>query len=371
MYRTMSGEETLNHLFDKARKEPLETSADDVRKWIGWVTAGTMLMGLLAKLNVVFTKTTIMYSAAFLTAGIGLTTLIAFNSGSEKEVNKPGTAKTEHNRQAPLPAPAEDKAITITPRPEIPAPGNDQPSEDLPEESPFEMLNRIPSSTLAWESPEGKSIAVSTRSEEKDYGPFSKINLKNAVDVYLLQGSKESVRVEGDPDPNSLLEISNSKGTLTIGNATLKGNIPNKSQKQKVYVTVVDISRIDCSGAIHLRSEGQLQLKKVELTTSGATNVEMDLNLGELILKLSGATDVTLSGKTGFMDLDCSGASSFDASGLQVTKAKVTSKGANNTQLYITGNLEIEASGASDVKCKGNPAISKKTVTGAASFKSL
>lgn len=369
----MSGEETLNHLFDKARKAPLETNVNDIQKWIGLATIGTILFGLLSKLNVVFTKTMIMYSAAFLTVSIGLTTYIAFNYNSEQEVTKPVViVEAEQVKPTPLPVELVEEEITaISPTPQTSVWERESLMEQEREESPFEVPQTVSFIPFSWESQPDKSVVVHTKSEEKDYGSFNKIKLRDAVDVYILQGSKESVRIEGEPDPNNLIEVKNVGGTLTIGNIKSKGNIVNKNTKQKVFVTLVDISRIDCSGAINLESKGQLNLKKMELVLSGATDVELDLTLDDLILNLSGATDVKLSGQAASVSLNCSGASTFDASNLKVNDAKVECSGANYTKLYITGNLELDASGASDVKCKGNPTISKKTLTGAARYSPL
>jgi hypothetical protein len=314
----------------------------------------------------------IMYSAAFLTVSIGLTTYIAFNYNNEKETTQPKVVeKMEHVKPTPLPVEFVQEETPMA----IPQTKNEiQEMGQSVEEysgSPFEAPQTIPFVPFSWESSSDKSVVLNQKSEEKDYGSFNKIRLRDAVDVYILQGSKESVRLEGEPDPKNLIEIKNVGGTLTIGNVKSKGNIVNKNMKQKVYVTVVDISSIDCSGAIKLESKGQLNLKRMALVLSGATDVELDLSLDELILDLSGATDVKLNGQAASVNLNCSGASTFDASDLKVNDAKIECSGANYTKLYITGNLELDASGASDVKCKGNPTISKKTLTGAARYSPL
>lgn len=379
-------EKIINNLFEQARNEKVETSIHDIRKWIGWITLGTILTGLLTKMKVVFTKSVIMYSTVILTAGIGLGTFFLYGTGNESAQKKvpadigKGIVQEEKEIQLQnelLPkAPANTVHNTVV-SPEIP--DQEQP-EGVPEMTffPFELPVRNP---LPVGSPAEQAIIRPVAGDEV-YGTFNRLKIYGAVDVVITQGTKESVKVEADEKGKSILVIDNKNKTLEIYTNNKKSI---KDFRIKVFVTVADLEKLDLSGATNVSSAGELKSDNLDMDVSGASNVNLslavtDLNItisgaSEVDLKLNaskinadihGASDVVLSGTASTLDLTCGGACDLKAEKLKARSGKITCTGASSSKVHFSESLDIDATGASDLRYNGNPKIGTKSVTGAA-----
>lgn len=377
-------EKIMNNLFERARNEKVETPINDAHKWIGLITLGTILTGLLAKIKLVFTKSVVvMYSTAILTVGIGLGAY--FLSGSEKQSEhrkKPidvGVNRVQDTNEIKLenellpPAPLINRVAPPAP-PEAPVAPADFQERITP---PFQLPVQFP---FQYEATPNKTL-IPISENEKDYGTFHSLKLSGAVDIYISQGAKEAVKVEADEKGKEVIQISNTNKTLEITTYSKK---KISDFHVKVYLTVVDLKSIECFGAVNFYSKTNLKFDNLKLTIMGATNVELDLTVPDIDLDLSGASDVDLklssttvkglitgasdvklSGVASMMDMMSTGACEFKAELFKVQTAKMQCSGASSSKIYVTENLEIDASGASDLKYKGNPKISSKLVTGA------
>lgn len=366
----MSGEEKImNQLFEQARNEKTQTTVNDIQKWIGLITLGTVLIGLLMKLKGVFTKTVIMYTAIILTAGIGLGTFFLTGSGVEETSIRPsdkGTIKQEREIivQELIQEP-DNSSVTVREK-VTNVTGPEEEFQELPIETPLSL----PLKQWLPNSIESGSL-LNTKVNEKDYGTFKKIKLSGAVTAVLLQGSKESVRIEGESSGNYALVIKNNAGTLTVTNKKVRNNIINEKSKQIVYITIRDVSNIHCTGAIKLRTEEKLNLSELEMEASGAVNVNLNLDLSKIMLDVSGSFELTLKGKANLLEMSSSGATTIRATEFETKNANVKCSGASNTKLYVTEKLDASLSGASELSYKGTPVIGTQNISGASKIRQL
>jgi len=86
-------------------------------------------------------------------------------------------------------------------------------------------------------------------------------------------------------------------------------------------------------------------------------------------LALSGAGKVELSGATDSLRLDVSGAGKVDADKLTVTHLHANISGAAKAEVFVTGTLRAQASGAGKLEYKGNPQVLQSLSIGAGSIK--
>ncbi|MBC9811238.1 DUF2807 domain-containing protein [Crocinitomicaceae bacterium CZZ-1] len=384
-------EKIMDNLFEQARNKKVETPVNEIQRWIGLITIGMLLTGLLTKMKLVFTKSVVvMYSTAILTVGIGLGTYFLYGTEKQPEQRKRpmdiGVSKMEDTNEIklenelPPPAPLLIRSMPpVAPKapeaPETPVSAMDFQEQTLP---PFQLPVQFP---FQYETKRNRTI-VPVFDSEKDYGTFHSLKLSGAVDhIYISQGTKESVKVEADENGREALEISNTNKTLEITTANKKkGN----DFVITIYLTVVDLKSIECFGAVNLSSKTNLKFDNLKLTVMGATDVELDLTVPDIDLDLSGASDVKLnlssnkvkglitgasdvklSGSAAMMDMMSTGACELKAELFKVKTAKMQCSGASSSKIHVTDTLEIDASGASDLKYRGTPKISSKLVTGA------
>ncbi len=378
----------INSLFDQARNEKLETSASDIQKWIGYVTLGTIIAGLLTKIKLLITKSAIMYSSVILALGIGIGSYFIYGKeGSQPKApsdksNKSYSTEKEiklENEILPLDSDQLANHPKTTRQNDVIVENNEDEKLFEPTSFPFNLPIQQP--PFLSELP--KSISVNNNSDETNYGPFSALNIYGAVEVVISQGEKESVRIEGDEVGKSILVIKNNKKTLEVYTENKK-NLKISSFKLIVYITINNLTEIECSGASDLKSTGELNFDNIKLSFSGASDINLTLNAQTIDLSISGASDaklnikaqkikadvygasdVVLAGSVPLLELISSGASDVKAEKLDVQDGNISCLGASVTKVRVSDNINIDVSGASDLTIKGNPKIGTKSVTGA------
>jgi hypothetical protein len=108
-----------------------------------------------------------------------------------------------------------------------------------------------------------------------------------------------------------------------------------------------------------------------ELEVSGASDVKISkVNSKALKIDLSGASKVIISGETQNLNLDTNGASKIDAENLTTENAIINSSGASNIKVFVSNELKVDASGASEITYSGNPQTVVKEKSGATQIKS-
>lgn len=389
-------EETLNRLFEQARNEAPETKLSDIQKWIGLGGLGILLAGLLTKMKLLVTlKPFIMISSVVVAVGVGTGAILMLNkSDAPKQVNPVETKTIGSNtfpNQDPNPKPNEIALSPIgedsTQRPQ-PVIMPDLPVMQIIEDYNMRIAHLpplnyclsvpanpmepaiLPNFTTRMEPMKPMEPFQLTRTtvDEIEIDDFSTLKAWGAVDIVLKKGDKASVRVENhDESCDDAIHINTKSNTLEVYSDYKAGKKNNCNVT--VYVTVVDLEKINCSGASTIETEGELKLNELDITVSGASEIHMDLVLEILKIDASGASEIVLNGKADEMKLINSGATDFKASGFEVKSATVDCSGASEVSLNVTTHLDIKASGASDVEYTGAATIGTQSITGASDFK--
>jgi len=202
--------------------------------------------------------------------------------------------------------------------------------------------------------------------ETRDIDNFNEIDVAGAYELILVQGNKVALEVVADENLLEHIRTEVKNNTLFISN---KESI-RKSKSLKLFITVVDLKKIDASGAVNIHNKNILQAEYLDIDVSGAAELNLIVDLNDFELDLSGASETTLKGKTKNFDIDISGAGELNAKDFEVENAKIDLSGAASANVFVTKNLDVDIAGAGSVKYKGNPTI-KKEVSGAGSIKQI
>ena len=204
------------------------------------------------------------------------------------------------------------------------------------------------------------------KTETRNIEGFSKIDVSGAVDVFVKQGDKEELTIKADENLMEYIETSVSGGELRI---RPKKNISNY-KKLDVYVVMRELEGVEASGACDVIGEGKFTSKYCELDASGASDIELEIECEGLDIDVSGASDVKLSGYSEVTDIEASGSSDVKAIKLVTKRCQISSSGASGVEIEVEKKLEVDASGASNVRYKGNPKEVNRSTSGASSVKS-
>jgi len=198
-------------------------------------------------------------------------------------------------------------------------------------------------------SPRGESNRI------YDFRNFEQLQMGNAFNVHVKAGSSFEVSATGELNDLDDLEIFVQDGKLV---ARYRNSWRNR-KRMDIDITMPFITAVDFSGAVNAEISGFENLTKLEFELSGATECDFSGSARTLDFDLSGASQLFLSGNGKFLDGELSGASEVDAFGLPVEESDIKLSGASEAKVWVSKFLEVDASGASSVRYKGDPAIEK------------
>lgn len=107
-----------------------------------------------------------------------------------------------------------------------------------------------------------------------------------------------------------------------------------------------------------------------DLDVSGASKINLvNINNESLNIETSGASSVKIKGQTENLTLDMSGASQIEAKDLSAKQVSVDGSGASQANIFVSETLSADLSGASQVKYSGNPTEINKNTSGGSCLK--
>ena len=198
------------------------------------------------------------------------------------------------------------------------------------------------------------SLAAQPTSEERTVNGFTELRVQQGVDVYLTQGSRESLRIE--VEGAKLEDV-----VSTVEGNVLTLSMPNNwmwtpGRRVAAHVGFVRLTAISASGGSDIESRNALRLEDLEVRASGGSDVDLDVQARSLEFTLSGGSDLELRGSTPSLTLTASGGSDADAASMAAERVELRISGGSDASVRASTAIEIEASGGSDVSVSGNPA---------------
>ena len=195
---------------------------------------------------------------------------------------------------------------------------------------------------------------------------YSEIDVSGAFSVRYSSSVKE-VTVTADGNLIPYLRIRTSGEELEIG---LSGISINEIRRAEVCVPVSsrNLTSVELSGACSFTSDITLSGRELSLDLSGASKVELDVDLKDLEIDLSGASAACISGNARNAELDSSGASKikgYRGNCLTVDKAHIDVSGAGSIRGLQGGRISGSLSGASKLTALRGSDVSAIRCSGA------
>jgi hypothetical protein len=203
---------------------------------------------------------------------------------------------------------------------------------------------------------------------EKNVSDFDQVEVHGAIDVYVSQGERKPVRIEGDENLLPYIEIEQHNNKIEV--STRKGFNLRPTKKMKIYVTSPNYYKLEVSGACNINTETKLTLNNpLNIEVSGAGDINADVNAPRVEAEVSGSGNVNMKGETKNFELKTSGAGDAKCYDLLTETTKVNISGAGSAQVFASVELDAHVSGAGSIKYKGNAPKVNQQVSGAGSVK--
>ena len=209
----------------------------------------------------------------------------------------------------------------------------------------------------------GKIISI-----EKHISNFDKIKISNAFETNISYGHEYQIILNIDDNMEKYIKVEKHGSTLVVG---LESGVSCRHTNLEIDLILPDIKAVGGSGASEINIDGFNFDHDFEIHLSGASEFDGDLITGNLLIDVSGASEVELSGSGHDLVIDGSGASDLDLGRFKVNNADIGLSGASDVTINLNGMLNVDMSGASEVKYLGNPKLGSISTSGASSIKSL
>lgn len=210
-----------------------------------------------------------------------------------------------------------------------------------------------------------KNVKLSgvTKVSTKEISAFDKVDVSGAIDVIVNIGNKSEVVIEADSAimPYVVTEVKDRE--LRIYNKDIIGFYNFKNNKILVTITTPSILELESSGACDV-TINDLKTDMFKVSLSGACDLIGSFECNVLDLESSGSSDSKLRGKVKNCNIELSGACDIKALDLEVDSLKIEGSGSSNVEITVQNSLDVELSGASELRYKGEPKYIKTDMSG-------
>ena len=197
--------------------------------------------------------------------------------------------------------------------------------------------------------------------QTRNIGQFTGVKVAEGIDVYLIKGDKESAKVEvyGTSIQNVITEVSGSYLKVHMRDGNYKGRI-----EAKVYVTYTKLDKLSASSAGNIYSQGVIKTSSLEVGSSSAGTIEIEVDAGEVEISASSAGEIEIKGTAKSLNADASSAGEIDAYDLEVESVVVDASSAGSIKVNVKDALSANASSGGSIRYRGNPS---KSITNSSS----
>lgn len=204
--------------------------------------------------------------------------------------------------------------------------------------------------------------ACSPASEiEKDYTGFDKVAVGNAFTVDIRQGESFSVVLNVGDNLVEYLEVGMEGDTLKIG---LKEGGDIIRGRKSAEITMPELTNLSFSGSSDGTITGFKSTKALEVSLSGDSSLQGDVEAGDTSFNVSGASRATLTGSGQNLTVAAGGGSTVDLSKFSTSDANVSAGGDSEVTVNTSGRLDAQADGSSTIYYLGSPTLGTINSTG-------
>jgi len=199
---------------------------------------------------------------------------------------------------------------------------------------------------------------------------YTGLRVSDAFNVNVtFSDNEESIIIEANEDIQDRIEVKKDGEDLNIRlkrHTSIRGNAT-----LNVYITTGNISSFNISGASNITLDNTLSAENLSLQLSGASGFTGELIVDNLELDASGASDLDIYGTAGLFNARLAGASNLNDYDLIVSELDVELSGASNSYLSVTEKIDIRASGASTLNYKGDAIVATKDLSGSSEINKM
>jgi len=195
-------------------------------------------------------------------------------------------------------------------------------------------------------------------------GDFTKISISNAIDLVIEQSDSTQIVVETDDNIQKDIITKVENGTLIIKS---KHNSLSVTKK-KVTVKMPKIDRLEASSAASVSNKGVLQGENLDIETSSAASVSLNIEFDTVSCDTNSASSVSVEGKALKVRTSASSGSTISAKRLLVNDIQADASSGANVEVHPIVSLKANASSGGSINYDTTPKTVEKTANSGGSI---
>jgi len=195
---------------------------------------------------------------------------------------------------------------------------------------------------------------------------FSKIEVKDNINLVLIQDSLSIMKIEGGENLLPYVKAEVSNNMLSISNGNKCNFLRSYNNPITVYLSVTNIEEIYYTGKGSISNTDVLNLNDFIIDVKNGTgSVALTLNANKIsVLSHTGSTDFTLLGTTNDLYVYTGSNAWLYLSNLLANKVHVNTSGTGDVFVTPLNELLIELTSLGNIHYSGSPALIISTHSG-------
>jgi hypothetical protein len=195
---------------------------------------------------------------------------------------------------------------------------------------------------------------------EKNINPFDTLVLNDVFEVHLIQGEKNSIRMEGSKKILDNIKLDVQSNSLLIENTFSMGWMYPSKNKVKLYLTFDTLSLIVANETCQIISDNTLKSNELGLILKSKLNhakLNIDCNSFYYWNNFPCGGTIELSGKSKELKLWNVALMAIDAKNLDSEVVTIQNASKGNISVNCTSKLHYSILGEGNIYLFGNPSI--------------
>jgi hypothetical protein len=201
-----------------------------------------------------------------------------------------------------------------------------------------------------------KSNPVATdKIEDRHLSGFHAVSLAGSFDVYITQGTTESVKVEAPDDLIDRIITEVDGGVLKIHEKEKNWHWNDSwgHKKIAIYVVAKDLNAIGVAGSGDIYFKEGITTNSLKLNVTGSGDMLGKVNVKTLESSISGSGDMKLSGRADNSTVTVVGSGDFTAPNMATVNTTVRVTGSGDARVNASDKIEASVAGSGDVHYTG------------------
>ena len=205
--------------------------------------------------------------------------------------------------------------------------------------------------------------AGTVTTDDRQLPAFTRIEVSGSGTLILANSASPSIRIEAHKNVVSRIETRvTSDGTLHIGGRRTWWPFDGLWATAPITYRVSGpgLTGVSVSGSMTVRSDAPIRGQDFAITTSGSSDIQLQLDVQALTDQNSGMTHLVLAGTTDTAAYNISGSATVLARDLVSRVVTASSSGSSRLELNVSHELNVDISGSGSVSYLGNARVSSQ-----------